>query len=180
MCVLEGLVTPTPHPPPCLADPLPTPSPFLLSSGLDSLSAGSEAYGFAMGRLVEVVVHEIIHVLGFGASHYEDWRKPDGTVYGRNNVIINKDGRPYLATPKVTKVARDYFGCQSLPGAPLENEGPSFSAISHFEYRLLQVGVCSSMWLSALLPSCVSIWQDGGYVWHEYAEAAGCRCPFHC
>jgi leishmanolysin len=93
----------------------------------------------AMGRLVEVLVHEIIHVLGFGATHYEDWRGPDGKPYGRDKVIVKKDGRPYLATPKVTKVAREFFGCDSLPGAPLENEGPSFSAWSHFKYRLLQV-----------------------------------------
>jgi leishmanolysin len=108
---------------------------------LDNLQYGTEAYGAATGRLVEVIVHEMIHVLGFGSNHYEDWRGPDGKLYGRKNVIVNKDGRPYMATPKVTKVARDFFGCSSLPGAPLENEGPSFSAVSHFEYRLLQVGV---------------------------------------
>lgn len=40
-------------------------------------------------------------MLGFGSTHYEDWRGPDGKLYGRANVIVNKDGRPYLATPKV-------------------------------------------------------------------------------
>lgn len=57
-----------------------------------------------MGRLVEVLVHEIIHVLGFGSNHYDDWRGPDGKPYGRKNVIVSQGGRPYLATPKVTKV----------------------------------------------------------------------------
>lgn len=70
-------------------------------AGVDGLPAGSEAQGYALGRLVQVIVHEIIHVLGFGSTHYEDWRGPDGKLYGRTNVIVNKEGRPYLATPKV-------------------------------------------------------------------------------
>ncbi|WIA18595.1 hypothetical protein OEZ85_010035 [Tetradesmus obliquus] len=107
-------------------------------AGLGGLAGGSEAEASAVGRLVEVLVHEVVHVLGFGSSHYDDWRGPDGKRYGERNVVKTVGGRPYLATPKVTAVARQYFGCASLPGAPLEDEGPSFSATSHFEYRLLQ------------------------------------------
>eukprot|EP00775_Hariotina_reticulata_P002162 gene2162-2480_t len=92
--------------------------------GLRGLNPGSEAEATALGRMVEVLVHEMVHVLGFGSNHYEDWRGPDGKVYGRGNVIQN-----------VRQVARNYFSCPSLPGAPLENEGPSFSSISHFEFR---------------------------------------------
>jgi hypothetical protein len=54
--------------------------------------------------------------------------------------LLQVGGRPYLATPKVTAYARKFFGCDRLPGAPLENEGPSFSATSHFEYRCVCVG----------------------------------------
>jgi hypothetical protein len=50
-------------------------------------------------------------------------------------VLLQVGGRPYLATPKVTAYARKFFACDKLPGAPLEDEGPSFSATSHFEYR---------------------------------------------
>ncbi|KAF6253662.1 hypothetical protein COO60DRAFT_396536 [Scenedesmus sp. NREL 46B-D3] len=107
-------------------------------AGLAGLAAGSEAEAAAVGRLVEVLVHEVVHVLGFGSTHYEDWRGPDGKRYGERNVVKRVGGRPYLATPKVTAYARKFFGCDRLPGAPLENEGPSFSATSHFEYRLLQ------------------------------------------
>ncbi|KAF8059103.1 Invadolysin [Scenedesmus sp. PABB004] len=106
--------------------------------GLAGLAPGSEAESEALGRLVEVAVHEAIHVLGFGATYYPDWLRANGTRYGERDVVRQVDGRPYLVTPKVTAVAREYFGCASLPGAPLENEGPSFSAASHFEYRLMQ------------------------------------------
>eukprot|EP00879_Flechtneria_rotunda_P025446 GHRR01027043.1.p1 GENE.GHRR01027043.1~~GHRR01027043.1.p1 ORF type:complete len:293 (+),score=118.28 GHRR01027043.1:88-879(+) len=111
------------------------------SSPLDDLhnmQPASAAEATAAGRLVEVLVHEMIHVLGFGSTHYQHWMGPDGKLYGEKNLVKQVGNRPYLATPKVAAVARAYFGCSSLPGAPLENEGPSFSAISHFEYRLLQ------------------------------------------
>lgn len=65
---------------------------------------------------------------------------PSGKLYGKSGVVTWQGGRPFLSTPKVTRVARDYFGCPTLPGAPLEDEGPSFSSLSHFEYRMLQVG----------------------------------------
>eukprot|EP00878_Enallax_costatus_P012603 GHUV01013162.1.p1 GENE.GHUV01013162.1~~GHUV01013162.1.p1 ORF type:complete len:398 (+),score=98.31 GHUV01013162.1:1129-2322(+) len=129
--------------------------------GLSNVKAGSDAEQTAIGRVVEVLVHETVHVLGFGSTHYEDWRGPNGKPYGQNQVVQTIGGRPYLTTPKVTAVARKYFGCDSLPGAPLENEGPSFSATSHFEYRCDRAVV---LFDTCGMVKAGTIW-DGFWLW---------------
>lgn len=39
--------------------------------------------------------------------------------------------------PKVRDFARDYYNCPTLPGVPLENNGGSGSANSHWEKTFL-------------------------------------------
>ena len=41
--------------------------------------------------------------------------------------------------------ARDHFGCPTLEGVELENQGGSGTAISHWEKRILGVCVCVCM-----------------------------------
>lgn len=45
-----------------------------------------------------------------------------------------------VITPTVVKEVRAQFGCNTLPGAALENEGGQGSANAHWEYRWFQVG----------------------------------------
>ena len=44
----------------------------------------------------------------------------------------------YVVSPRVLAEARAQFGCDSLVGAALENEGGVGSANAHWEYRLYQ------------------------------------------
>jgi len=44
-----------------------------------------------------------------------------------------------VITPTVVKEVRAQFGCDTLPGAALENEGGQGSANAHWEYRWFQV-----------------------------------------
>lgn len=44
-----------------------------------------------------------------------------------------------VITPTVVKEVRAQFGCNTLPGAALENEGGQGSANAHWEYRWFQV-----------------------------------------
>ncbi len=46
-----------------------------------------------------------------------------------------RDGKIYL--PKVNKEVRDHFGCRSYFGMPIENNGGSGSAGSHWEREVL-------------------------------------------
>lgn len=43
-----------------------------------------------------------------------------------------------IVTPKVVEKAREHFGCSTLDGAELEDEGGTGTAGSHWESRTLQ------------------------------------------
>ena len=45
----------------------------------------------------------------------------------------------YLITENVREEARDHFGCPSLPGLELENQGNVATLGSHWEKRILEV-----------------------------------------
>lgn len=44
-----------------------------------------------------------------------------------------------LVTPNVRRVAREHFGCDTLTGGELEDDGGSSSALAHWEERIFQV-----------------------------------------
>lgn len=76
---------------------------------------------------------------------------PDGNLYPVNGVTKTLDGAggrangasppTIVVTPTVLTEVRAQSGCPTLPGAILENDGGSGSALSHWEYELFQVGV---------------------------------------
>jgi hypothetical protein len=43
----------------------------------------------------------------------------------------------WLVTPKIKEKVREHFGCRTMLGMPVENEGGSGSQGSHWERRLL-------------------------------------------
>lgn len=44
-----------------------------------------------------------------------------------------------VISPTVAREAQAQFGCESVPGAALENEGGRGSALAHWEYKWFQV-----------------------------------------
>ncbi|EGR30052.1 leishmanolysin family protein, putative [Ichthyophthirius multifiliis] len=85
--------------------------------------------------LMEIVIHEITHILGFSNSDISRWVNSDG----KSHVfpIFEKDIRgvkiQLLRTPNVLKFAKKYYECEKLFGMPLENQGGKKSAGSHWE-----------------------------------------------
>jgi len=43
-----------------------------------------------------------------------------------------------LVLPKLTALAKEYFGCDSMEGVEMENQGGSGSLGSHFEHRMIR------------------------------------------
>lgn len=75
---------------------------------------------------VKIVVHELIHILGFSSDSIQNWINPDtGNVYGSSLPIQaeNVGGRDvnWLTTPNIKRVAADYYGCPAIKGMLLEN-----------------------------------------------------------
>jgi hypothetical protein len=82
----------------------------------------------------------------FSSETGETHPRPRGSGSG---AVISVGGKPYLTTPRATAAARAHFGCPSLPGAPLEDEGGEGSALSHWEATVFNVeSFCGGFFLS--------------------------------
>jgi hypothetical protein len=98
---------------------------------------------------VAVLVHELTHALGFTDDMFDKFIDASGQPIPKPEVV-QRYVDPYqrttamVITPTVVKEVRAQFGCDTLPGAALENEGGQGSANAHWEYRWFQVGFCSN------------------------------------
>ena len=71
------------------------------------------------------IFHEFFHVLGFNTKFFI------GNSYVINNVA-------YLNSPKLLEKAKIHFGCDSIRGVRLENQGDQGSIGSHWDARFMQ------------------------------------------
>ena len=74
--------------------------------------------------------HELTHVLVFSPELFSSL----GMMTTR---IFDSSFASFINSPKVLTTARQHFNCTSLNGVPLENQGGSGSAGSHWEARYL-------------------------------------------
>ena len=71
------------------------------------------------------IFHEFFHILGFNIGFFE----------GKNYVVNNV---AYLNTSKLLAKAKLHFGCDSMKGLRLENQGEKGSIGSHWDARFMQ------------------------------------------
>ncbi|EGR33955.1 leishmanolysin family protein, putative [Ichthyophthirius multifiliis] len=90
--------------------------------------------------LMEIVIHEMTHILGFSNNDIPRWVDQQGRPYAKPSNTIIARGTPFLVvqTPHVLNYARKYFNCPNLFGMPLENNGGQGSAGSHWETTVIQ------------------------------------------
>ncbi|GFR44754.1 hypothetical protein Agub_g6085, partial [Astrephomene gubernaculifera] len=127
----------------------------------------------ALGLLGEealsaVLLHEMIHALGFTESMFNLTRRPDGSHRPLSEVVQvaggsssgsgGGSGVSRLVTPAVVAAARAHWGCPGLAGAQLEEEGSAGSAGSHWEYTHYQgeVMVASTIFSASGSPPALS------------------------
>lgn len=91
--------------------------------------------GNAMKYFTKVIIHEMTHILGFSFHLYNFYKKSSQPV--TKSILVNGLLRTVICTPKVVKVAREYYGCDSLEGVELENQGTKSSLGSHWESRIM-------------------------------------------
>ncbi|KAL4438373.1 hypothetical protein ABPG74_009412 [Tetrahymena malaccensis] len=91
-------------------------------------------------------LHEILHILGFSGKSIQYWIDPDtNQPYGEINEhkILTRERRWQvddvlkISTKNILRVSRNHYGCPSIDGMYLENQGGSGSMGSHWEKDLL-------------------------------------------
>ena len=85
--------------------------------------------------------HEFTHILGFSISLFPLYVDENRTTLGVSRVwetmTFGDSSFPTFKLPELVKVARDYYGCQALPGIPLQYNrtvGPNV-AMSHWDRK---------------------------------------------
>ena len=83
-----------------------------------------------------VFIHELTHAFGFLSGAFEYFPGGKDNTLGTK---IDEYGitRYFIKTPKVVEFAKKYFGCDSIDGVEVENQGTGGSAGSHWEGRIL-------------------------------------------
>jgi leishmanolysin len=84
-----------------------------------------------------VLMHEMMHVLGFSNYQYANFIDSDGNQLKGHikSVKIGGATRTVIDVPVLTDKVRKFFGCSTMPGAIMENGGGSGTDASHFERR---------------------------------------------
>ena len=85
---------------------------------------------------MDTTVHEMAHALVYSFGLFKMYRDPSGNIYGDSaiqNLTIRGLLTPHLVTPNVKQWAIDHYGCSSIVGMQLENQGSAGSAYSHWE-----------------------------------------------
>ncbi|EAR96682.2 leishmanolysin family protein (macronuclear) [Tetrahymena thermophila SB210] len=129
---------------------------------------------------VMVTLHEVVHILGFSDDAMMNWyNKATNQLLGQaaaNKLITTQTLRgiqtSLLGSPNVLATAQKYYGCQTLQGMQLENQGDSGSKNSHWERTVIRSELMTA---SALLEGLnlsiftVALLKDTGY-WDDVNE----------
>ena len=114
-----------------------------------------------------LLLHEISHVLAFNEQLFQYFINITNPTIEET---VNGATRKLLATPKVLYYARGHFGCPSLTGVELENQGGDGSAGSHWEARIMLGDYMLSTDYPELVVSDITlaVFEDSGWYTVNY------------
>eukprot|EP00741_Cyanophora_paradoxa_P006309 tig00000989_g6116.t1 len=151
-------------------------------------SAGLQSASAAEQKLTYTALHEITHVLVFSESLYPFFRTSSGNTVGQVTRQFNERGKVVtkIVTPKVLQAARAHFGCTTLNGAELEDQGGTGTAGSHWEARVLLNELMAGELQHRPKFSAITLalFQDSGWYLPDYTAAdplywgRNAGCPF--
>jgi leishmanolysin len=140
---------------------------------------------------IRIVVHEIIHVLGFSSAKFSQYiNATTNTTLGTvtRTVTGPRAGTiKQIVTPNALAHARDFFGCQELGGVSLEDGGDAASANSHWEKRIFRDDLMGPSVVdnSVISKVTLGLLEDMGWYYPDYGIAEtslwgrnqGCQFP---
>ncbi|CAJ0605505.1 unnamed protein product [Cylicocyclus nassatus] len=144
-----------------------------------------------MSKWLSLMKHELIHAFVFSTSHYKNFigakpevqRTPISIVPGVIEKFIRTDWEVargtvnhdvyMIVTPKVRQEARNHFGCPTLEGAEVENQGDSGMRASHWEKRVFENEAMSAVTTQVYAVSRVTLalFEDSGWYQVDYDKA---------
>ncbi|KAK6757607.1 hypothetical protein RB195_015429 [Necator americanus] len=144
-----------------------------------------------MTRWLSMIKHELVHAFVFSVSHFTNFigakpatqHKPLPIVPGVIEKFTRDDWEVsggkishdvyMIVTPKVREEARKHFGCPTLEGAEVENQGGTGTAGSHWEKRVFEnealTGVATQVY--ALSRLTLALFEDSGWYQVNYDKA---------
>ena len=146
------------------------------------VAALSSADAWSADALLTDFLHEMMHVLAFSEGLYRFFPSEGA------GIVEGPDGALLVSSPAVLSVARQHFACPTLRGVPLETEGGSGTARTHWRLRVLNgelmVGTVLTGQRPRLSNFTLAFLQDTGWYAVNYSAAerltwgAGAGCVF--
>jgi len=95
---------------------------------------------------IYVLIHEMMHTLAFSGSHYKNFLDSNGNQREGHirQTKLNGETRTVIDLPELTEKLRDFYGCSSVPGVYMENDGGTGTAGSHLERKFFLYDVMCS------------------------------------
>lgn len=118
-----------------------------------------------------VLLHELTHVLVFSPSLFRFF--PNQPAY--KSVSWHGQKRVLVVTPKVVEVARKHYGCDTLEGVQLEDQGGQGSALSHWESRIMlgDYMISTDFGERAISEITLALFEDSGWYTVNYNLTGG-------
>eukprot|EP01112_Ceratiomyxa_fruticulosa_P003998 TRINITY_DN1431_c0_g2_i1.p1 TRINITY_DN1431_c0_g2~~TRINITY_DN1431_c0_g2_i1.p1 ORF type:complete len:772 (+),score=119.03 TRINITY_DN1431_c0_g2_i1:195-2318(+) len=173
----------------CLEDQFGRP----IAGQLNFNPAGISTDDFDLQTQLKTAIHESSHVLGFSITKFQNIYMSPG-VWGdatTNASIPSGAGGVTLSkivinTPNVQKFTRDYFACDTMVGAEIEDGGGTGTKLSHWEKRVWmnEYMTGSSTHNPVFSALTLAFFEDSGWYKANYSYAeqmywgAGLGCSF--
>jgi len=134
-----------------------------------------------------LTIHEMFHALGFAQSSFAYFIDSSGNLKANvvKNYTIAGATRAVLDVEPLTTNLRNFYGCSTLPGAILEQDGGTGTAGSHFERRYFLYEVMTSGVIDGYRVSNFSLnvlegsgWYMPNYTYAEpfyFGQGQGCN-----
>jgi len=163
----------------CMADQVARPTAGHVNLSPARVSTDPKEFSYQLS----VIIHEIMHALGFNANKMAFFRKP-GTldpVDAETDVISRafdvEQGKTVtkVITPHVVAAAQAHYGCFNWPGAGMELEdgGGGGTAGSHWEKRTAMYDIMNGVSERAMYKSAITLafFKDSGWYSVDYSRS---------
>ena len=137
------------------------------------------------------VLHEIYHVMGFANNMFKYFIEPNTLRRKRVSETFaeNRSGRGFkyhIVSPRVVEFGRKHYGCRSLEGVPVEDNGSPGSAGSHWAKIALgnEMMVANTVASPVISLFTLKLLEDSGWyqinedMAEEFFWAKGTGCKF--